>query len=212
MYIAGHLLASIALAKVAHKPLKVAFLPLAVATMAVNLIDADHLIHYYRDTGTGNSFLLHPLHQAWAFVGLATCLLALVLKPWQNLIFGIFFGLMLHYGLDLLANVFVYDLRAIIGFEILCFALLILLFWKDKQFWKYLTFFVALWVVCNGILGYIVFILNWQPHETIGVFLTATLLNLLFVLVFWELFCRGKKIPASEEIKIDCNNDQSHIP
>jgi len=143
MYLAGHLLASIALAKVAHKPLGVKFFPLAVAALAVNLIDADHLIYYYRDTGIGNSFLLHPLHQAWAFIGLATCLLALVLKEWQNMIFGLFFALMLHYGLDALANLVVYDLNVVIGFEILCLALLILLFRKNEQRLKYTCFSLA---------------------------------------------------------------------
>ncbi|MDR1951620.1 MAG: hypothetical protein LBP96_05265, partial [Bacteroidales bacterium] len=128
MYLAGHLLASVALAKITHKPLGVRFFPLAIAAMAVNLIDADHLIYYYRDTGVGNSFLLHPLHQTWAFLGLAVCLLALVLKPWQNLIFGIFFALLLHYGLDALSNLATYDLKIILGFEMLCFAMLFFLF------------------------------------------------------------------------------------
>jgi len=188
MYLAGHLLASIALAKVAHKPLGIKFFPLAIAAMAVNLVDADHLITYYRDTGTGNSFQLHFLHQFWAFLGLAVCLLALVLKPWQNLIFGVFLALMLHYGLDLLGNLFTYKLEAVIGFEILCFALLILLFWKDEQRLKYYLFFIGLWLVCNAVLGYQVYILHWQPHETRAVYLTATLLNLLFVGVFWKFF------------------------
>jgi len=188
MYLAGHLLASIALAKVAHKPLGVKFFPLAIAAIAVNLIDADHLIYYYRDTGIGNSFLLHPLHQGWAFLGLATLLLALVLKEWQNLIFGIFFALLLHYGLDALANLVVYDLKIVVGFEILCLALLIPLFWKSKQRLKYYIFFVSLWLFCNAVLGFETYILHWQPHETRGVYLTAVILNILFVGLFWKLF------------------------
>ncbi|MCL2416964.1 MAG: hypothetical protein FWD02_03410 [Bacteroidales bacterium] len=188
MYVAGHLLASIAFAKVAHKPLGVKFFPLAIAAMAVNLIDADHLIHYYLDDGTESSFALHILHQSWAFLGLAICLLALVLKPWQNLIFGIFFALMLHYGLDLLANVFVYDLNAIIGFEILCLALLAVLFRKDEQRLKYYLFFAGLWVFVNSVLGFITFILGWAPDAHRGVYLTATLLTLLGTIAFWKIF------------------------
>ncbi|MCL2414353.1 MAG: hypothetical protein FWC94_03775 [Bacteroidales bacterium] len=188
MYVAGHLLASIAFAKIAHKPLGVKFFPLAVAAMAVNLIDADHLIYYYLDDGTKSSFALHFLHQSWAFLGLAVCLLALVLKPWQNLIFGIFFALMLHYGLDLLANVFVYDLNAVIGFEILCLALLAFLFRNDEQRLKYYLFFVGLWLFVNLVLGFITFILGWKPDAHRGVYLTATLLTLLGTLAFWKLF------------------------
>jgi hypothetical protein len=188
MYLAGHLLASIALAKIAHKPLNVPFFPLAIVAMAVNLIDADHLVYYYRDTGIGNSFLLHPLHQGWAFLGLATCLLALVLKQWQNLIFGAFFVLMLHYGLDVLANFFEYNLNMIVGFELLCFVVLFLLFRKDKHAIKYNLFFLSLWLICNAVLGFEVFILHWQPHETRAIYLTAVILNLLFIGVFWKLF------------------------
>jgi len=188
MYVAGHLLASIAFAKITHKPLGVKFFPLAVAAMAVNLIDADHLIHYYLDDGTKSSFALHFLHQSWAFLGLAVCLLALVLKPWQNLIFGIFFALMLHYALDLLANVFVYDLNMIIGFEILCFPLLFWVFRKDEQRWKYYLFFAGLWLFVNSVLGFITFILGWEPNAHRGVYLTATLLTLLVTVAFWKLF------------------------
>jgi hypothetical protein len=200
MYLAGHLLASIALAKIAHKPLKVGFLPLAIAAMAVNLIDADHLIYYYRDAGVGNSFLLHPLHQAWAFVGFAVCLLALVLKPWQNLIFGILFALILHYGLDVFANLITYNLELIFGFETLCIAVLIVLFRKDEQRLKYCMFFVGLWLFCNAVFGFETFVLHWQPNETRGIYLTAIILNSLFVGIFWILFCKGKKLfaPATE--------------
>ena len=190
MYLAGHLLASVILAKVAHKPLKVGFLPLAIVAMAVNLIDADHLIYYYRDTGVGNSFLLHPLHQAWAFMGLAVCLLALVMKQWQNLIFGAFFALMLHYGLDLLGNVFAYDLRAIVGFEVLCMATLIVLFWNDEQRLKYYAFFMGLWILCNAVFAIETFVLYWQPHETRAIYLTAVILNLLVVGAFWKWFVK----------------------
>ena len=188
MYLAGHLLASVAFAKIAHKPLKVGFFPLAIAAMAVNLIDADHLIYYYRDTGIGNSFLLHPLHQIWAFIGLAVCLLALVLKAWQNLIFGIFFALMLHYGLDFLANLVVYNLEIILGFEALCFIALLVLFREEEQRLKYIMFFVGLWLVCNAVLGFETFVLHWQPHETRGIYLTSVILNILFVGLFWKLF------------------------
>jgi hypothetical protein len=188
MYLAGHLLASITLAKVAHKPLGVKFFPLVIAAMSVNLVDADHLIHYYRDGGTGNSFLLHPLHQTWAFLGLGVCLLALVLKQWQNLILGIFSALMLHYGLDVLANLIDYNLKIILGLEILCIALLILLFWKDEQRWKYYFFFVSLWLVYNAVLGYLFFVLHWQPHETRGIYLSSVILNLLVIVTFWVLF------------------------
>jgi hypothetical protein len=199
MYLAGHLLTSIAFAKIAHKPLKVAFFPLVIAAMAVNLIDADHLVHYYRDAGLGNSFLLHPLHQGWAFVGLATCLLALVLKQWQNLVLGIFLALMLHYGLDVLANLVVYNLKIIIGFELLCLALLFLLFRKDEQCLKYYIFFVCLYLICNAVLGFETFVLHWQPHETRGIYLTAVILNLVFIGIFWLLFgrCRNFSAPAN---------------
>ncbi|MDR0438299.1 MAG: hypothetical protein LBH22_08385 [Bacteroidales bacterium] len=188
MYLAGHLLASITLAKIVHKPLGLKFFPLAIAAMAVNLIDADHLIYYYRDSGIGNSFLLHPLHQAWAFLGLAVCLLALVLKTWQNLIFGIFFALMLHYGLDLLGNLVNYNLEFILGFEVLCLAVLMVLFRKDEQRLKYYIFFVSLWLVCNAVLGFQTMILHWQPNETRGIYLTSVILNVMFVAIFWILF------------------------
>ena len=193
MYIAGHILSSIILAKVAHKPLRVGFFPLAIAAMAVNLIDADHLVHYYRDTGVGNSFLLHPLHQTWAFMGLAVCLLALVLKSWQNLILGVLFALVLHYGLDLLSNVVAYNLAVILGFEMLCLAVLIPLFWKEVQRWKYVLFFAGIWLISNGILGYITMVLHWQPHETRGVYLTAVILNIVAVAGFWVLFRESAK-------------------
>jgi len=118
-------------------------------------------------------------------------LLALVLKEWQNLIFGTFFALMLHYGLDVLANLVVYDLSVIVGFELLCLVLLIPLFWKDVQCLKYYIFFGGLWLFSNAILGFITFVLHWQPHESRGVYLTAVILNLVFVGVFWKLFsCR----------------------
>ncbi len=193
MYLSGHLLSSIALAKIIHKPLGVAFFPLAIAAMAVNLIDADHLIYYYRDTGVGNSFLLHPLHEFWAFVGLITCLVALILKPYQNLIFGLFFALLLHYGLDFACNYVTYDLAAIIGFEVCCLALLMLLFRKDEQRSKYYTFFVSLWLVCNATLGFETLVLHWQPHLTRGIYLTSVILNGLFILIFWRLFAGQSK-------------------
>ena len=192
MYVAGHLLASIAFAKIAHKPLGVKFFPLAIAAMAVNLIDADHLLRYYLDDGTASSFALHPLHQFWAFLGLTVCMLALIFKPWQRLIFGIFFALMLHYALDLLANVFVYDLNKIIGFEILCLPLLFWLFRNDEHRKKYYLFFVGLFVVVNAVLGFIFFDfgLGWSPNEHRGVYLTATLLTLSGTLAFWKIFER----------------------
>jgi hypothetical protein len=188
MYISGHILSSLILSKVAHKPLKVGFFPLAMAAMAVNLIDADHLIYYYRDAGSGSSFLLHPLHQLWAFIGLITCLLALILKPYQNLIFGILFALMLHYGLDALSNVFAYDLTIILGFEALCLAVLAILFRKDEQQLKFMLFFVGLWLFCNAVLGFETEVLHWQPHLTRGIYLTSVILNLLVLGVFWVLF------------------------
>ncbi|MCL2027042.1 MAG: hypothetical protein FWG79_00995 [Bacteroidales bacterium] len=207
MYLAGHLLASVALAKVTHKPLKIAFFPLAIAAMAVNLIDADHLIYYYRDSGIGNSFLLHPLHQSWAFLGLAICLLALVLKQWQNLIFGIFFALMLHFGLDVLANFFEYDLKIIVGFELFCMVLLLVLFRKDERAIKYILFFLSLWMICNAVLGFESFILHWQPHETRGIYLTSVILNLLFVGAFWILFGKDQKFAPATNIKNHLHND-----
>ena len=191
MYLAGHLLASIALAKIVHKPLGVKFLPLAMIAMAVNLIDADHLIYYHLDDGTANSFQLHILHQIWAFLGLAVCLLALILKPHQNFIFGILFALFLHYGLDLLGNLFTYKLEAIIGFEVLCLATLLVLFRKDEKRLKYGLFFVGLWLFCNAVLGFQTFILHWEPHLTRGIYLTAVTLNVLAVLAFWKIFVKN---------------------
>jgi len=197
MYLAGHILSSIVLAKVAHKPLQVGFFPLAMVAMAVNLIDADHLIYYYRDAGAGNSFLLHPLHQLWALFGLVVCLLALVFKPWQNLIFGAFFALMLHYGLDVAANWVTYNLECILGFEALCLVALMLLFRKEKQRLKYSLFFVGLWLVCNAVLGFETLVLQWQPHETRGIYLTSVILNLLTIAVFWNLVQHQNKPPKN---------------
>lgn len=188
MYLAGHLLSSIALAKTIHKPLRTKFFALSIAMMAVNLVDTDHLIYYFRDSGVGDSFQLHPLHQLWSFVGLIICLLALLLKPYRNLIFGFFLALVLHYGLDALANLFAYHLEMILGFELLIFAVLILLFRRDPRRLRYDLFFVGLWIFCNATLGFETRILHWEPHLTRGIYLTSVILNILAIGVFWILF------------------------
>ncbi len=185
MYLAGHLLSSIALAKIIHKPLGVKFFNLAIAAMAVNLVDADHLIYYYRDSGIGNSFQLHPLHQFWAFIGLAGCLISLILKPYQNLIAGALIALGLHYGLDWASNLFAYKLDYVILFEAVCIGLLAALFWKDSNRLKYFLFCVGLWVICDATLGFETMFLQWQPHETRGIYLTSAILNILAIIAFW---------------------------
>ncbi|MDR2906990.1 MAG: hypothetical protein LBU91_03245 [Bacteroidales bacterium] len=201
MYLSGHLLASIALAKVIHKPLGISFFSLAIAAMAVNLIDADHLIYYYRDAGTGNSFQLHPLHQFWSFLGLIVCLLALVLKPYKNLILGILGTLMLHYGLDAVGNLVDYQLVYVLGFEVLCLVGLCVLFRKDNQFKRYVLFFGGVWLACNGVLGFESYYLYWQPHLNRGIYLTSVILNLLAIAVFWQLFVGAKHISSLQKRK-----------
>lgn len=193
MYISEHIVSATILAAAASNRLKVKFVPLAAILIATNIIDFDHLLYYYKDDGSANSLILHPLH---IYAGVAIfffSLLGLIDKKRLNLYFCINAGIALHLAEDALAYVFKYNIPILIGIGII---LLVLLFWILKklmpsQFIKALwVFFGSVWLLGHAERAFTYFYLQVDPLTSRVFWLIPPLYTLGVAIIFWMIFSR----------------------
>jgi hypothetical protein len=186
-----YILASTILAALTHKKLKINFVILAFAMMLVNLVDIDHIITYNFAIGGANPFKIFILHRFWSFLCLIVLLIALILKDWQNIIFGIGLALGLHFVLDL--AIFSLHIEQNFFYDALIQAALLILFLVITQtkliqipiplkiFWYLLIITIAI----DFILYLIQFKINLLPHISLTFYLTSSILTLVAALGFY---------------------------
>lgn len=193
MYASEHIVSATILATAASRRLKIKFVLLAAILIATNLIDFDHLLNYYKDDGSANSLILHPLHIYAGVTIFILSILGLIDKKRLNWYFCINAGIALHLAEDAFAYAFNYNIPTLVGIGII---LLIVLFWIIKklmppEFVKSLwAFFGAVWLLGHAERAFTFFYLQVDPLTSRVFWIIPPLYTLGVAIVFWLIFSR----------------------
>ncbi len=154
MYVSGHILTSVLVAKLGAKSVNLGFGITAAIMIATSLIDADHLFYYYLDDGTASSFALHPLHRFWYLVVGTALVSTFVFKRARPYLIAVFMGLALHFMMDYVADRAQYDLLSLAVLDVVAYVVTLILV-KFKR-WS-VVFLTASLIVPYGVNGFLLY-------------------------------------------------------
>lgn len=181
MYVSGHILTSVLVAKLEAKSVNLSFGVAAAIMIATSLIDADHLFYYYLDDGTASSFDLHPLHRFWYLVVGTALVSALVFKRARPYLFAVFMGLALHFAMDYVADKAQYNLLSLAVLDIIAYIVTIILV-KFRR-WSVVLFLTASLIVPYAVNGFLLYGLDIAVDSS-PVYHIATIIMLSVAALF----------------------------